>query len=64
MIAILVRVIAVLIALPLVLVVAYRWIDPPLTPLMVIRWVGGAAIEHRSVGLGAVALALPRAVVA
>ncbi len=68
MLTILLRVLAVLVALPLILalilIVAYRWIDPPLTPLMVIRWAGGAAIEHRSVALGAIAGALPRAVIA
>jgi monofunctional glycosyltransferase len=44
--------------------VAYRWIDPPLTPLMVIRWFEEGRIEHRPVRLERVAGILPRAVIA
>lgn len=64
MLTILFRVVVVLAAIPLLLVVAYRWIDPPATPLMAIRWFEGAAIDHRPVPLAAVAPALPRAVIA
>ncbi|BBK36541.1 monofunctional biosynthetic peptidoglycan transglycosylase [Allostella sp. ATCC 35155] len=64
MLTVLLRILVVLAAIPLLATVAYRWIDPPVTPLMVIRWVGGAAIDHRPVALEAVAPALPRAVIA
>ena len=64
MLTILFRVLLVLAAIPLLLTVAYRWIDPPGTPLMAIRWFGGTAVDHRPVPLAAVAPALPRAVIA
>ncbi|BBK31166.1 monofunctional biosynthetic peptidoglycan transglycosylase [Stella humosa] len=64
MLTILFRILLVLAALPLLLIVAYRWIDPPATPLMAIRWVEGAAIDRRPVALAAIAPALPRAVIA
>lgn len=44
---------------------AYRFIDPPLTPLMLLRSVErGALIEHRSVALADISPALVRAVIA
>lgn len=64
MLTVLARALLVLAAIPLLLTLAYRWIDPPATPLMAIRWFGGAAIDHRPVPLDAVAPALPRAIVA
>ncbi len=64
MLTILFRILLALAVLPLLLIVAYRWIDPPLTPLMVIRWAGGAAIDHRPIPLESVAPALPRAIIA
>lgn len=51
-------------ALPFVLLAAYRFIDPPFTPLMAIRWGEGAAIDRRGVPLNDVAPALARNVVA
>ncbi|WP_341703469.1 monofunctional biosynthetic peptidoglycan transglycosylase [Ferrovibrio sp.] len=43
----------------------YRFVDPPATPLMVIRSLErGALVAYRPVGLEAVAASLPRAVVA
>ncbi|MCC7272037.1 MAG: monofunctional biosynthetic peptidoglycan transglycosylase [Alphaproteobacteria bacterium] len=54
----------VLALLPFALIVLYRWVDPPGTPLMVIRRIEGAAIDHRAAPLDAVAPALPRAIIA
>ena len=64
MLSVLFRILVVLAAIPLLATLAYRWIDPPVTPLMVMRWFDGAAIDHRPVALAAVAPALPRAVIA
>jgi len=47
-----------------VLLLAYRWLDPPLTPLMVLRWLGGDTVAHRSVSIGAISPALAHAVIA
>jgi monofunctional biosynthetic peptidoglycan transglycosylase len=44
--------------------VIYRWADPPITPLMVIRFFAEGRIEHRPVPLDRVAPALRRAVIA
>ncbi len=44
--------------------VAYRWIDPPATPLMGLRALSGETIRYRPVPLERVAPALARAVVA
>jgi monofunctional biosynthetic peptidoglycan transglycosylase len=49
--------------LPTALILTYRVIDPPLTPLMVIRLVQGHPIRHESVALEAMAPSLPRAVI-
>ena len=40
-------VLAVLAAIPLVLTPIYRFIDPPLSALMVWRWAGGTQIDYR-----------------
>ena len=50
--------------LPVPLVLAYRFVPPPITPLMVIRSVGGAPLDKRWVPLERIAPALPRAVIA
>jgi monofunctional biosynthetic peptidoglycan transglycosylase len=44
--------------------IAYRWVDPPLTPLMLIRLVEGEGLDHRSRPLAAIAPALADAVIA
>ncbi|MBL8701757.1 MAG: monofunctional biosynthetic peptidoglycan transglycosylase [Alphaproteobacteria bacterium] len=46
------------------LVVGYRWIDPPGTPLMAIRRAGGATLQRDVVPLERIAPALARAVIA
>jgi monofunctional biosynthetic peptidoglycan transglycosylase len=43
---------------------AYRWIDPPLTPLMLIRWPVEGRLDYRPVPLAATAPALREAVIA
>jgi monofunctional biosynthetic peptidoglycan transglycosylase len=50
--------------LPVVAVLAYRFVPPPITPLMVIRWAGGAPVRQRWVPLARISPALIRAVVA
>jgi len=44
--------------------VAYRWVDPPATPLMLIRWFEEGRIDYRPVPLEATARALRNAVIA
>lgn len=47
-----------------VLIAAYRFVDPPLTPLMLIRLAEGDGMRHSSRPLAAIDRDLPRAVVA
>jgi monofunctional biosynthetic peptidoglycan transglycosylase len=53
-----------MIALWALCLVAFRWLDPPVTPLMLIRFVVEGRIDHRPVSLGAVAPVLRQAVIA
>ena len=50
--------------LPVPFVLAYRFVPPPITPLMVIRSLGGAPLDKHWLPLERVAAALPRAVIA
>lgn len=50
--------------LPAFAVLTYRFVPPPITPLMVMRWAGGAPIRQRWVPLARISPALIRAVVA
>ena len=50
--------------LPILPILAYRFVPPPITPLMVFRWVEGAPIRQRFVPLNRISPALIRAVVA
>jgi monofunctional biosynthetic peptidoglycan transglycosylase len=59
-----VRLLVACLVVPLALVAVYRVVDPPFTPLMLIRAVEGAGIERRWVRLDAVSPALLRAVIA
>ncbi len=54
----------VLVAGPVVTVILYRFIPPPVTPLMVIRAVEGRGLDHRWRGIDKVSPALPRALIA
>ncbi|MET3666700.1 monofunctional biosynthetic peptidoglycan transglycosylase [Caulobacter sp. 1776] len=54
----------VLVAGPVVTVILYRFIPPPVTPLMVIRAVEGRGLDHRWRPIDKVAPALPRALIA
>jgi monofunctional biosynthetic peptidoglycan transglycosylase len=54
----------VLVAGPVVTVILYRFIPPPVTPLMVIRAVEGRGLDHRWKSIDKVAPALPRALIA
>ncbi len=58
------RALAVLAGLWLVLIVLYRWVDPPLTPLMLIRYPVEGRIDRQWVPLAAMSRELPRAVIA
>lgn len=54
----------VLVAGPVVAVVLYRFIPPPVTPLMVIRAVEGRGLDHRWRSMGKISPTLPRALIA
>jgi monofunctional biosynthetic peptidoglycan transglycosylase len=54
----------VLMALPVPVILVYRFVPPPLTPLMVIRAVEGEPMHRQWVPYGRIAPALPRAVIA
>jgi monofunctional biosynthetic peptidoglycan transglycosylase len=58
------RAAAILSALWLVLIVLYRWVDPPLTPLMLIRYPVEGRIDRQWVPLSAISRQLPHAVIA
>ncbi|HKT20056.1 MAG TPA: monofunctional biosynthetic peptidoglycan transglycosylase [Stellaceae bacterium] len=57
-------IVAAVLVLPVFAVVAYRFVPPPITPLMVIRAAGGAPIRQHWVPLARISPALIRAVVA
>ena len=50
--------------LPLPFVIAYRFVPPPITPLMVMRSLGGASLDKHWLPLERISPALPRAVIA
>ena len=50
--------------LPIPFVAAYRFLPPPATPLMLMRYAAGEPIRQRWVSLGEISPFLPRAVVA
>ncbi|PZR33883.1 monofunctional biosynthetic peptidoglycan transglycosylase [Caulobacter segnis] len=54
----------ILVAGPIVAVLLFRFIPPPVTPLMVIRAVEGKGLDHRWRPIDEVAPALPRALIA
>ena len=51
-------------ALCLALILAYRWIDPPFTPLMLLRLPAMGKIDHRPVPLARISINLQHAVIA
>ncbi|MGD9784776.1 MAG: monofunctional biosynthetic peptidoglycan transglycosylase [Hyphomicrobiaceae bacterium] len=51
-------------AVMLALILLFRFVDPPGSALMAIRWAGGAEIEHKWVGLDQISREAVRAVVA
>ena len=53
-----------LVAVWLLLAIAYRWLDPPGTPLMLLRWPVFGAIDYRPVPFARLSPALERAVIA
>ncbi len=46
------------------LMIAYRWVEPPGTPLMAIRWFEGAKLQHSPVAIARISPLLARAVIA
>ena len=46
------------------LIIAYRWLEPPGTPLMVMRWLEGARLQRSPVAIASVSPTLVRAVIA
>ena len=56
--------ILVFVALPVTMLLVYRVVPPPATPLMLIRWVEGHPIDYRWVPLDEIAPALPAAILA
>jgi monofunctional glycosyltransferase len=54
----------VLLGLWLALTLLYRWVQPPVTPLMLLRLAEGAGIDHRPVPLDHIATVLQKAVIA
>ena len=53
-----------MIGLPVALTVVYRFVPPPVTPLMLLRQLDGEGLDQRWVPLDAIAADLPRAVIA
>jgi len=56
--------VAVVLLAPLAIVAVYRYLPPPVTPLMLLRWAEGQAIDYRWKPLDGIAAALPETVVA
>jgi len=54
----------VLVLLPLVVIIAYRFISPPVTPLMLIRSAEGEGLDYRWRPLDQISSALPAAAIA
>ncbi len=54
----------VLVAGPVLAVIVFRFVPPPVTPLMVIRAVEGKGLDHRWRSIDSVSPALPRALIA
>ncbi|MFD0389132.1 monofunctional biosynthetic peptidoglycan transglycosylase [Tistrella bauzanensis] len=46
------------------MLVAYRWVDPPATPLMLIRLIDEGRIDYRPRGLDEIARSLPQSAIA
>jgi monofunctional biosynthetic peptidoglycan transglycosylase len=62
--AVIMRVVAVLIMVPLALILAYRFVPVPITPLMVIRMIQGQPLRHQWVAYERISPALPHALIA
>jgi monofunctional glycosyltransferase len=60
----LIRLLLFLLLAPSLVVLLYRFVDPPLTPLMLIRWSQGEGLDHRALPLSRVSPHLVAAVVA
>ena len=58
------RVVLLLIAVPLALIVAFRFVPVPVTPLMVIRLLQGYPLQHQWIAYEDIAAVMPRALIA
>lgn len=58
------RLALVVVALPLLVIIAYRFVAPPITPLMIIRAIQGEGLDYRWVPLSRMSPHLVRAVLA
>jgi monofunctional glycosyltransferase len=54
---------ALLLVIPILLIATYRFIAPPLTPLMYVRRVQGYQVHYQWVGLSSISLSMRRAVI-
>jgi monofunctional biosynthetic peptidoglycan transglycosylase len=57
------RALGALVCLWLALILAYRWVDPPITPLMLLRWPSEGRIVRHVVPLASISRELERAVI-
>ncbi len=62
--SLLIRIGGVLLFGPLVLIMLYRFVPVPITPLMVIRMIQGQPLHHQWVAYGDISPALPRVLIA
>ena len=58
------RMVLIALVLPVPFILAYRFVPPPITPLMLIRAASGAPLDKHWLPLERIAAALPRAVIA
>jgi class 3 adenylate cyclase len=58
------RVVRVILVLTVLMIVGYRWIDPPVTPYMLLALPSTSKLEQRSVPLSAISIDLQRALIA
>jgi monofunctional biosynthetic peptidoglycan transglycosylase len=59
-----IKVVVVLVLLVLALILLYRWVEPPVTPLMLLRYPGAGRIDRHAVPLRAISPELWHAVIA
>ena len=58
------RLVRLVVVLVVVMIVAYRWVNPPVTPYMLVRLPEAGKMEQRAVAFSAISGELPRALIA